>query len=288
MTDTKNVLKDIQRLLRLVSAYTGAIDGIFGWNSYSAVLLLSKSKGAAHKNVARQIQKILADNRLYFGAIDGLFGKGSISALNHLIPAPIVTEQMLKKIYKNCASDFAKAINDNASAYHIKTKADLCAFIANMIHESAGFNSLRENVNYSAKRLMQVFPNRFKTLDYAQSVVSGGVVSICDVIYGGRMGNNTSGDGYKYRGGGLTHLTGVDNYRLCSIGINVPELFTNPEIIVHPEIAVKSAFWFWRNSACSRAANNGDFEAACRIINGGTNGLSERKALNAKAWNTIF
>lgn len=281
-------LKNIQEILKTIGLYSGAIDGLIGFKTYEAFLSLQKYKGA--KQPLREIQKELADARVYFGEIDGLIGGGSISAFNSLIPAPKLTDALLQKIYKNCAPGFATQINNAAAYYHVKTKADLCAFLANNIHESSGFTKLRENMNYSAKRLLEVFPKYFKTLAAAQAIASRGPVAIANTVYGGRMGNSANNDdGFNYRGGGCIHLTGLDNYRLCSIGIGLGDRLTKePDLIVQPEYAIKSALWFWGRNLCSGLANKGEFESVCRRVNGGTNGLAERVQLHQKAWNVLF
>lgn len=285
----KEVLKDIQRILKTTGLYTGIIDGVIGWKSYSAVIQLSKSKGK-NKQAIKEVQQILADQRVYFGAIDGDFGGGSMSAFNHLMPAPKLTDALLQAAYKNCATGFAQFINQHAAAFRVETRADLLAFLANNLHESGGFRSLRESLKYKAPRLLDVFPKYFKSLAAAQAAVNAGEVAIADIVYGGRMGNGrNNGDGYKYRGGGSIHLTGADNYRLCSIGIGLKDqLLNDPDLITQPECAVKSALWFWQRNVCSRHANQGDFEQACIVVNGGKNGLNERNALHEKLWNTIF
>lgn len=294
----KEVLKSIQHGLSSLGFYTGAIDGVFGWGSYSALLRVLNARNnkadyafirtVKAKNIIKDMQKILAENRVYFGEIDGVFGGGSMSAFNHLIPAPKITDAQLKLIYKNCASGFASHINANSEAYKIKTKADLCAFLANNIHESSGFRSLRENMNYKPERLLEVFPKYFKSLSSAKETVAKGQVAICDAVYGGRMGNvKGTRDGYDFRGGGTIHLTGRENYTLCSIGINVPELVKTPDMITQPSIAMKSAMWFWMRNGCSGHANKGNADRTYPIVNGGTNGLKERIDLHAKAWKYI-
>lgn len=283
----QKILKDIQTVLKSVGLYTGAIDGLIGYGSYGAILKLS-AETSRHKQVAREIQKLLIQAKTYFHEVDGSFGPQSITAFNGLIPAPDITEQQLKSIYKNIQPGFATYINQYKDRFNLKNKADVCAFLANTIHESNGFKSLRENMNYSAPRLMQVFPKYFKSMAYAKTIQSGGAIAIADVVYGGRMGNNRNGDGYKYRGGGLMHLTGSDNYKLADIGIGANgKLHQNPEIIMQPEYAVLTAFWFWQKNMCSRPANQGDFNKVCTIINGGTNGLDDRIQLHKKCWNTI-
>lgn len=284
----KEVLKSIQVVLKEVGLYQGKIDGLIGCKTYYSVITLKEKNDL--KKAKKDIQKILADNRLYFGEIDGIFGGNSMSAFNHAIPAPKITDDLLIRIQKNCALGFAGNINQYADKYHIKTKADLCAFIANIIHESNGFNNLRENMNYSASRLVQVFPKYFKSLVSARSIVAQGQVAIADVVYGGRMGNGKdNGDGFAYRGGGLIHLTGKRNYTLASIGTGVEDLLVkHPELIIQSEHAVKTAMWFWLNNRCSGYANKGEFDQVCRVVNGGNNGLAHRRELHQKAWNVLF
>lgn len=285
----KEALKNIQRILKSTGLYIGGIDGVIGWKSYNSVIELSKAKGK-NKQSIKEIQQILANERVYFGAIDGDFGNGSLTAFNALMPVPKLTDALLQAAYKNCATGFADRINQHASTFHIQTKADLLAFLANNIHESGGFKSLRENMNYSAPRLLAVFPKYFKSLAAAQATVNAGVEAIADIVYGGRMGNGrNNGDGFKYRGGGSIHLTGKENYTLCSVGIGLDKgLVDSPELITKPEYAVKSAMWFWQRNLCSRYANQGNFEKACIVVNGGKNGLAERNQLHTKLWNTIF
>ncbi|OTG87862.1 glycoside hydrolase family 19 protein [Acinetobacter sp. ANC 3813] len=284
----KDALKEIQKILKTAGLYGGAIDGQIGWISYSAVLDL-KEKTKQFKKQAREIQGILAEQRVYFGAIDGDFGGGSMSGFNSLLPAPQLTDEMLKRLHSKAVSGFAVMINAAVATYHVKTKADLCGFLANVLHESSGFSELRENMNYRAERLLKVFPKYFKTAQSAQAIAARGPAAIANTVYGGRMGNSKDNDdGFNYRGGGPMHLTGRDNYKLCSIGIGAGDtLLKSPELIVKPEYSVKSALWFWSRNSCSGAVNKGDFNQSCVIVNGGKNGLEERQALFKKAWSVL-
>lgn len=285
----KEVLKTIQGLLKSTGLYSGVIDGAFGWQSYSAVLDLSKAKGK-NKQTIKEIQQILAEQRVYFGAIDGDFGQGSMTALNTLLPVPVVTEAVLQATYKGCASGFAKYVNEQAARFNITTKADLIAFLANILHESQGLTRLRENMNYRPATLQKTFKKYFANVAEAQAAINAGVVQVADIVYGGRLGNGKgNGDGFKYRGGGLLQLTGKKNYQLCSIGIGLGDALVNdPEMLTKPEYAIKSAMWFWRSNLCGRYANQGNFEQSCRIVNGGTIGLEERENLHKKLWSKLF
>src|SRR5690606_25877611 len=93
-----------------------------------------------------------------------------------------------------------KMVIDTAKSMGIQDPRELAMFLAQLDHESAGFTTLEENINYSASRLRQVFPKYFKTDAEAQAAANGGPQAIASIIYGNRMGNNGSGDGYTYRG----------------------------------------------------------------------------------------
>ena len=147
-------------------------------------------------------------------------------------------------------------------------------FLAQLGHESNGLTSHEENLNYSASRLMEIWPSRFPTLDVAKQY-DRDPEKLANFVYGGRMGNVNTGDGYRYRGRGYIQLTGRDAYR--EIGrIAKLDLEGNPDLAAKPENAIRiaCAFWTWKqiNPACDAS----DFTAVTRKINGGTNGLDDR------------
>ena len=83
------------------------------------------------------------------------------------------------------------------------------------------------------------------------------------------MGNGSelSGDGYKFRGRGLIQLTGRNNY--TKMGYQ-----NNPEYLETAKGAVESAIWFWNTNNLYKQT---DFSVITKIINGGLNGLDDRK-----------
>lgn len=197
-----------------------------------------------------------------------------------------LTEKQLTAIYPKAKTSFVPAINKYIGLFGIDTKEELAMFLAQTLHESNGFNSLRENMNYKPERLLVVFPKYFKTLADAKATVAKGQVAIADRVYGGRLGNNTNGDGYKYRGGGFLHLTGKANYAQVyedfkKMGFKEFDIVTNSDLIVEPDAAVLSGLVWWKNNNMNVLAKN--IVAASERVNGGHNGLAERKALYAKA-----
>ena len=161
----------------------------------------------------------------------------------------------------------------------------LLYFLAQLGHESNGLTVLEENLNYSASRLLQVWPSHFSSLDAAKKCEYK-PEQLANVVYGGRMGNVDDGDGYKYRGRGYIQLTGRDTYRaigkICGL-----DLEGNPDLASQVSNAPKiaCAFWTWKN--INPACDNADFTAVTQKINGGTNGLSDRLAWLSKVQSVL-
>ena len=158
-----------------------------------------------------------------------------------------------------------------------KNPKRMAAFLAQVAHESGGFNAVQENLNYSAQGLRKTWPKRFPTLAIAQQYARN-PQKIANKVYANRMGNGSeaSGDGWKFRGRGLIQLTGKDNYTRFakSIGMTLDEAVKYLET---PEGAVASAGWFWDANKLNIYADKGDFTGLTRRINGGTIGLADRK-----------
>ncbi len=163
-------------------------------------------------------------------------------------------------------------------ARHAVTGQRLEHFLAQVGHESAGLTALEENLSYSAARLCAVWPGRFPSSE-AAAPFAGNPRALANRVYGGRMGNGdeTSGDGWAYRGRGYIQLTGRAAYRETGRRAGL-DLEVSPDLAAAPEhaLAVACAFWSWRglNALCDRD----DLVAVTRRINGGSNGLADRRA----------
>ena len=98
--------------------------------------------------------------------------------------------------------------------------------------------------------------------------------------YEGRrdLGNVQIGDGYRFRGRGLIQTTGRANYVATGKALGV-DLIAKPELLALPELAARSAAWYWKSRNLNALADAGDFERITRKINGGLNGQAERIAL---------
>lgn len=150
--------------------------------------------------------------------------------------------------------------------------------LAQLGHESGGLTIVGENLNYSAQRLVQVFPRRFPTLAAAQPFANN-PEKLANQIYGGRLGNGpaASGDGFRYRGRGYIQITGRDNYRDIGRVAAVP-IDAEPDRAAHADHALEIACGFWTARGLNAIPDTGDFTACTRRINGGTIGIEDRRA----------
>ena len=162
--------------------------------------------------------------------------------------------------------------------YEINTPARQAAFIGQCAHESAGFKTLEENLNYSAEALMKTWPSRFPTMEVAQQYARN-PEKIANRVYGGRMGNGTeeTGDGWLYHGRGLIQLTGKDNYMLASDALR-EDFIHSPDLVLAPRWAALTAGWYWNKRQLNKEADAKDYTSMTKKINGGTIGLDDRIA----------
>lgn len=167
---------------------------------------------------------------------------------------------------------------DETSFSNVKRQA---AFIAQCGHESGSFTILTENLNYSAEGLFKTFPKYFSSVQAAQPFARQ-PEKIAGRVYGGRMGNNLTDEGWKFRGRGFIQLTGKENYTKCGKSIGV-DLVANPDYVSTIEGAIKSALWFWNANGLNAFADKEDLVGMTKKINGGTKGLEERKEFYHRA-----
>ncbi|MDJ0920321.1 MAG: glycoside hydrolase family 19 protein [Henriciella sp.] len=157
-------------------------------------------------------------------------------------------------------------------------------FMAQLAHESGHFRYTEENLNYSATGLWNVFRKYFDSPDHA-ATFAGRPQEIANRVYANRMGNGdeASGDGYRYRGRGFIQLTGKDNYRQIGRRLGL-DLVENPDLVASDiETTLRVAADFWDSRQLNRLADKDDLRGITKRINGGYNGLADRKKLLAQA-----
>ncbi|MBC2668764.1 glycoside hydrolase family 19 protein [Novosphingobium piscinae] len=137
-----------------------------------------------------------------------------------------------------------------------QTAARICNFVGQAAHECNRFRNMREIWGPTPAQ----------------------------VRYEGRadLGNTRPGDGRRYLGRGIFQLTGRANYRQIGNAIGI-DLESNPELAETPDVAVQTAAFFWRTRNLNLVADKGEEDRITRLINGGTNGIADRRQLVARA-----
>lgn len=137
-------------------------------------------------------------------------------------------------------------------SYDINTKKRIAHFMAQVTHECAGFRTTEEFASGAA--------------------------------YEGRedLGNIHAGDGKRYKGRGLIQLTGRANYRKIGKILDLP-LEDNPVLAAEPATSLKIACEYWHTRKINAAADRDDLIKATKLVNGGLNGLDDRRKYLQKA-----
>lgn len=154
------------------------------------------------------------------------------------------------------ATRFLNPLNTAAAEFHIDTPRRMAGFLAQLAHESGQLRYVREI--------------------WGPTAAQG--------RYEGRkdLGNVFPGDGKRYMGRGLIQVTGRANYAACGKALGV-DLLSNPEHLEFPELACRSAAWFWHTKDLNQLADVGMWERICKRVNGGYNGMAERLAYTQRA-----
>ena len=174
-----------------------------------------------------------------------------------------------------CRDAFANA-DDVLARYHINENAlRLAHFMAQVLHESGGLCVVEENLSYSAKRMMAIWPKRFPTLESAQPFEKN-PQALANKVYGGRMGNSGPDDGWRYIGRGLLQITGRESYERYGSRLGC-DLVGEPALAADPQWCLKIAAEEWIDKKCNTFADNDDITTITKRINGGLIGFDERK-----------
>lgn len=145
---------------------------------------------------------------------------------------------------------------------------EMAAVLGNVYHECK-MKPLTESLYYTAKRMTQVWPSRFKSIAAAKPYARN-PKALANNVYANRIGNGNeaSGDGYNYRGRGYIQITGRSNY--AKFGLD-----SRPSDALTPKVAARVAvqgmekgmFTGKRLSNYAKGASY-DFRGARAIVNG--------------------
>lgn len=187
----------------------------------------------------------------YKGKVDGDLGPASFAAMFN-----VAAGRDLGPAAKLFGDQAAKSLPDAG----ITSPLRLAHWFAHAAHETGGFRWMRELG--SGDKNGDGYDDYLIYLDTRTD-----------------LGNTPEidGDGERYRGRGIPHLTGHDNYDRAGKALGL-DLLGDPDQAAQPAIAVRIGVWFWTRANLNVAADRDDLKATTVGINGGYNGLADRKA----------
>ena len=166
--------------------------------------------------------------------------------------ALITPDQLRELVPALCAASaepHAAALGPAMAAFGISTPRRIAAAIAQFAHETGGFRTLRELGN-------DAYFDRYDGRD--------------------SLGNVHPGDGLKFKGRGYIQITGRANYAAAAEATGLP-LLDNPELAEEPRYAALVSCWWWQAHGLNKRADALDFYRITKTINGGTNGIEQRR-----------
>jgi putative chitinase len=176
----------------------------------------------------------------------------------------LITNDQLRRIISPVKYSVAQlekitdALNQTLIKYEINTPKRICHFLAQVIHESGTFRYTVE--------LWGPTPAQKR---YDTRVDLGNTPAL-------------DNDGFKYRGRGWIQVTGKFNYQLASKEFGY-DFVKDPDKLSHFPFAALTAGWFWKKKKLNTLADGDQITNITKVINGGFNGLDDRKLWWAKA-----
>jgi putative chitinase len=156
----------------------------------------------------------------------------------------------------------------------IDTPLRVAHFLAQGVYETGYLRLLVENLDYSVPRIARTWPR----LAPRAAALAGNPAALANAAYASRNGNGeeSSGDGWRFRGRGLFMLTGRNNYAAAAA-------LDDPDRLESPASAVQSALTFWSGLRMNEVADADDIERVTALVNGGHEGIAERARLKQRA-----
>lgn len=207
-----------------------------------------------------------------------------------LNPKPMSLKSLQAKCGVTADGLFGPGTMKAGMAYYKLTPEQAAHFFAQTAHESGNFKAFSENLNYGAKGLLGIFKKYFPDQTLAEQYERK-PEKIANRVYASRMGNGdeTSGDGWKYRGRGALQLTGKDNYKAFSDYLGKPEIMDNPDLVATEYSFESAKFFFDKNKLWDlcKTVDEASILAVTKRVNGGTHGLDDRKEKTLKYYTYV-
>ena len=176
----------------------------------------------------------------------------------------MVTSQVLTDVMPHLKAErrdlFFPHLRAAMEEFAIGSPLRQAAFLAQLAHESGEFRYMEEIWGPTASQKRYEPPGRLAR----------------------QLGNTEPGDGFRYKGRGPIQVTGRDNYRRYGPLLGL-DLEAEPEQAATPEVGFRVAGLYWQRNSLNELADKEWFETITKRINGGTNGLEDRRRYYARA-----
>ena len=245
------LVKAWQAFLNKQGYNTGTPDGIFGNKTFKATIQFQKDNGLKADGIA-------GVNTFKKAAGLGFKYPGETVSPPSASGGKGISKEQLAFIMRGAKSQdidtFTEPLNKVMERYEINTPIRIAHFLAQAGHESG-------------------------SLRYKEEIASG-------AAYEGRadLGNIHPGDGRKFKGHGLIQLTGRHNHTQYANFVGDPDLIIHPERIgKEPLHSAGAAGWYWMTRKINPLADQDNLIAVTKKVNGGTNGLEDRRGYLTRA-----
>ena len=242
--------------------------GTFGPKTEAAVKAWQKANGLKDDGIVGD------------GTWSKLFGESTpeVAVIKEDVVIPSGGSLNIEKLKGHIPDVVLSQIPETAKKFNITNNLRLAHFLAQCGHESGGFKAVSENLNYSADGLKKIFGKYFPgnlNESYARQPEK-----IAARVYASRMGNGdeTTKEGFKFRGRGYIQLTGKSNYTNFTKFIG-EDCVSNPDLVATKYPLASAGFFFDSNklwSICDKGADDATVTAVTKRVNGGTIGLADR------------
>lgn len=241
-------------------------DGVFGPGTEKVVKKWQTKNG------------LTADGIIGQKSWEKLFGDTKSIVKEDVVITPRTNGLNIDKLRGHIPDTVLSQIDETANKFRITTNLRLAHFLSQCAHESGNFRVTSENLYYSADGLKKVFGKYFPgnlSESYAKQPEK-----IASRVYGGRMGNGdeSTKEGFKFRGRGFIQLTGKSNYVNFTKFIG-EDCVSNPDLVSTKYPLASAAYFFDANglwSICDKGADDKTVASVTKRVNGGTNGLDDR------------
>lgn len=148
-------------------------------------------------------------------------------------------------------------LNKCLKRFDITTASRIRHFISQLSHESGGGRYMKE-------------------------IASGDA-------YDGRsdLGNTQPGDGRRFKGAGYLQMTGRANYQRFADYVKDPRVMEGVDYVAENYPFTSSGFWWMNNKMNELCDKNPSVEEVTKRVNGGYNGLADRKLYYARCLEVI-